>query len=361
LAEQTLIQNGAKISDVQRLCDVHSALFHGATRQEQIAKAESAVMASLNERSVKALEEGHPVSVFMKENEEIQKRIDAVRNGEENAVHALRTVTVHYAAKGDLLYPLLNRKYGYSGPSDVMWGVDDEIRDELKVLDESSSFPDYQMRLEKATDRAEEMIYKENNILYPLCLQQFSEDEWMQIYYEMVNYPSDLRSSVPVWKEAEERREALKIVGGRTSESTDIDSGKNNASDISLGSGHMNPEQIAAVLNTIPMELSFVDENNINRYFNAGEKLFKRPDMAIDRDVFSCHPPKVEMMVREIISSFREGKRDSVDVWMNKGGEPVLVRYMAVRNEKKEYLGTLECVQKMTFAKEHFEGGKTDA
>jgi len=99
LAEQTLIQNGAKISDVQRLCDVHSALFHGATREEQIANAESAVMASLNERSVKALEEGHPVSVFMKENEEIQKRIDAVRNGEENAVHALRTVTVHYAAK----------------------------------------------------------------------------------------------------------------------------------------------------------------------------------------------------------------------------------------------------------------------
>ena len=61
---------------------------------------------------------------------------------------------------------------------------------------------------------------------------------------------------------------------------------------VTLGSGHMTPEQIAAVLNTIPMELSFIDENNINRYFNDGEKLFKRPDMAIDRDVFSCHPPK---------------------------------------------------------------------
>ena len=123
---------------------------------------------------------------------------------------------------------------------------------------------------------------------------------------------------------------------------------------IPLGSGSLTPEQMEGVLNTIPMELSFVDEDDINRFFNDGDKLFKRPDMAIGRDVYACHPPRYEAMVRQIIGDFRAGTRDHVDVWMDKGGEPVLVRYMAVKNNDGKYIGTLECVQKMKFAEEHF-------
>jgi len=214
----------------------------------------------------------------------------------------------------------------------------------------------------------------------------------MRIYYEMPAYETCMADGYPVWDAAEAKREDLKTVGGKLARETASAGGfdaaaaggagaagsfdaaeyagaagsfyaaeyagaavKNAAENyVTLGSGHMTPEQIAAVLNTIPMELSFIDENNINRYFNDGEKLFKRPDMAIDRDVFSCHPPKVEVMVRQIIDSFRSGAENSVDVWMNKGGQPVLVRYMAVRDDSGKFLGTLECVQKMKFAEDHF-------
>ncbi len=380
-AEQELIQGGAKISDVQRLCDVHSALFHGATREEQIENAEAAVMDSLNKKdSEKETEQnfaaisGHPVNIFMAENEKINSLIEAVKaaldkdtdiSGLVKKARALRSAVSHYAKKGDLIYPLLNRTYGYSGPANVMWGVDDEIRDELKSLTEAAeSLSDFRDQLEKVVVRAEEMIYKENNILYPLCIQNFSDEDWMRIYYELSSYDTLLTDGYPVWEEAEKRRAELKTIGGKTAGQEEATDKKPAAKEtianetgsdmITLGSGHMTPEQILAVLDTIPMEITFVDEGNINRFFNDGEKLFKRPDMAIDREVFSCHPPKYEAMVRKILDSFRTGERDHVDVWMTKGGEPVLVKYMAVKDSEGKYLGTLECVQNMRPAKEHF-------
>ena len=78
--------------------------------------------------------------------------------------------------------------------------------------------------------------------------------------------------------------------------------------------GHMNLEQLTALLNTIPMEITFVDADSINRFFNEGPKVFKRPGMAIDREVFSCHPPKIEPMVRQIIDDFRNNRRDEMPI-----------------------------------------------
>ena len=126
--------------------------------------------------------------------------------------------------------------------------------------------------------------------------------------------------------------------------------------EIVMPGGHMTVSQLTALLNTIPMEITFVDEENKNRYFNEGPKDFKRPGMAIGREVFSCHPPKVEEKVRRIISQFQEGTLDELPIWMEKNGKQVLVKYMAVRDKDKNYIGTLELVQDMEFAKEHFLG-----
>ena len=124
--------------------------------------------------------------------------------------------------------------------------------------------------------------------------------------------------------------------------------------EIIMPGGHLTVAQLTAMLNTIPMEITFVDEDNINRFFNEGPKDFKRPGMAIDREVFSCHPPKVEQQVRHIIGEFRKGTLDKVPIWMEKNGKTMLVTYMAVRDATGTYLGTIELVQDMGFAKEHF-------
>ena len=157
-----------------------------------------------------------------------------------------------------------------------------------------------------------------------------------------------------VWPEAEEYEKTM-FDKKPEDEAVENATSSSNNDEIVMPGGHVTLEQLTALLNTIPVEITFVDENNINRYFNEGPKLFKRPSMAIDREVFSCHPPKIEPMVRTIIEDFRNGVRDEFPVWVEKQGKTMLVKYMAVRDKDGKYLGTAEFVQEMDFAKEHFQ------
>ena len=489
-AEQGLMESGMPLSKVQKLCDVHSALFHGDTREEKIEKA---VQASLKNQAGKEEKNyinksveaesliqipGHPLSTFTKENEALGQYLENTKERWESLVESLsgkaggknkaekakgaqgaegaqetpdweallaafseelaklRSFTVHYAKKGDLLYPLLKVKYDISGPSQVMWTVDDEIRDTLGELNRELSEKSKGVRALKYTgedlddeeeeyirskaeiaesilnsfflknylavrNRMEEMIYKEENILFPMCALQFQKEEWIQIYFDSKDYDACFSVENASWKEAEEtgntpekwravegageaerekdRKETSKEHIGdvhnaelpqgagkmledllRRVESLEGKSGNSRESssardgEIIMPGGHLKKNELIAMLNTLPVEITFVDKDNINRFFNEGPKVFKRPQMAIDREVFSCHPPKVEPMVRMIIGNFRDGKEDEVPIWMEKGGKPFLVRYMAVRDKEQNYVGTLEAVTDMTEVKEHF-------
>ena len=499
-AEQGLMESGMPLSKVQKLCDVHSALFHGDTREEKIANAERAVQASLKNQAGKEEKNyinksveaesliqipGHPLSTFTKENEALGQYLENTKERWESLVESfsgkaggknkaektekaekiegaegvqgaqgepdweallavfseelakLRSFTVHYAKKGDLLYPLLKVKYDISGPSQVMWTVDDEIRDTLGELkreltekskgvralkntgedldDEEEEYSRSKAEIAESIlnsfflknylavrNRMEEMIYKEENILFPMCALQFQKEEWIQIYFDSKDYEACFSVENASWKEAEEagntpekwrvaetvgeseREKSGKEVSEEHSgdfhnaalpqgagkmledllrrvESLEGKSGNRggespSASDgeIIMPGGHLKKNELIAMLNTLPVEITFVDKDNINRFFNEGPKVFKRPQMAIDREVFSCHPPKVEPMVRMIIGNFRDGKEDEVPIWMEKGGKPFLVRYMAVRDKEQNYVGTLEAVTDMTEVKEHF-------
>ncbi|MEE8807835.1 MAG: DUF438 domain-containing protein [Lactimicrobium sp.] len=347
-AEQELIKEGTPLNQVQKLCDVHSALFHGATREEQIANAEKAVQASVAgagmDRKAKAaaLEAvvGHPLYTFTKENEALSALLDAYdKSHDALLLPKIREVSIHYAKKGDLLYPHLKVRYGVTGPSDVMWTVDDEIRDELGALARNDNHDAaWQQRLDAVLTRVREMIFKEQNILFPIAAEKFTEADWAAVYQGSKDYDMCFGVANEIWLPGEQKAAEKEGKDG----------------DIQLAGGHMSAAQLSAMLNTMPLEISFVDADNINRYFNEGHKLFKRPAMAIDREVFTCHPPKVEPMVRAIINDFRSGAQDKVNVWMNKNGRSVLVSYMAVRDHDGNYIGALELVQDMEFAKEHF-------
>ena len=458
-AEQGLMESGMPLSKVQKLCDVHSALFHGSTREEKIANAERAVQASLKNAGGKAEGKnyiqksaeaealiqipGHPLSTFTKENEALRKflqesqagweellsLLSGEKDGEKGRQEAhgapewgnllstfseelakLRSFIVHYAKKGDLLYPLLKVKYDVAGPSQVMWTVDDEIRDSLGELrrelvekskgerrigntGEEADYEDEDKAADKedvaknilnsyflkkylaVRNRMEEMIYKEENILFPMCAMQFQKEEWIQIYFDSKDYEPCFSVLHTEWKEAEESRiskepgrevgkepgntledllRRVEALEGKAKQSVSEFSDSLADGEIVMPGGHLKKQELIAMLNTIPVEITFVDKDNINRFFNEGPKVFKRPQMAIDREVFSCHPPKVEPMVRTIIGNFREGKEEEVPIWMEKGGKPFLVRYMAVRDREKNYVGTLEAVTDMTEVKEYF-------
>ena len=424
-AEEAILAEGTPITEVQKLCDVHSALFHGTTDYSN-KHEKSAALSQVK---------GHPLQTFTRENEALTKLIDRMkellhdtdertgsgsRQADEKQTDTgnlpvdekqadtgslpqiaaqllkIREVAVHYAKKGDLLYPHLNARYGIAGPSAVMWTADDEIRDELGALckalqkgreaaeqrateskgretagqNATGSFQSSQWdvkwleRLQKVLLRVEEMIYKENHILFPNCAVNFTEEDWMGIYRDAKDYADCLDVHGEVWEEAEnwlrKEKEAKKTVFKGTKDSQasegEEDRAGSNFSDgvIHMPGGHMTIRQLTALLNTIPLEISFIDAEDRNCYFNEGPKVFKRAQMALGRSVYTCHPPKVETMVRRIIGEFREGTLDKVPVWMDKGGRTMLVTYMAVRDESGEYMGTMELVQDMEFAKEHF-------
>ena len=355
-AEQGLMREGTPLAEVQQLCDLHSALFHGSTIHEQMdaehAKVEAVLEAQEKSQSVVTLVEtvGHPLNRLTEENKALDALIEAFKVKVANKtatvddVNEVRQVSIHYAKKGDLLYPHLKIAYDISGPSMVMWTVDGDIRDGFGRLARAKSIDDaWYEEFDGLLTRAQEMIYKEQNILFPICAENFSAEEWYQIYKDTEQYEEIFGVERVAWAEAES---ALAAKAAPTS-------GDSNT--IALIGGSLTLEQLDAMLNTMPMEITFVDHVDINRYFNDGEKVFKRPTTAIGRDVFSCHPPKVEPIVRGIIESFRNGERDNVAVWLEKVGRPFYVNYMAVRDQNNNYLGTLELVQDMQFAKEHFE------
>ena len=354
-AEQGLMREGTPLAEVQQLCDLHSALFHGSTIHEQMdaehAKVEAVLEAQEKSQSVVTLVEtvGHPLNRLTEENKALDALIEATKvkvaskTATVDDVNEVRQVSIHYAKKGDLLYPHLKVAYDISGPSLVMWTVDGDIRDGFGRLARAESIDDaWYEEFDGLLTRAQEMIYKEQNILFPICAENFSTEEWYQIYKDTEQYEEIFGVERVAWTEAES---ALAAKAAPTS-------GDSNT--IALIGGSLTLEQLDAMLNTMPMEITFVDHVDVNRYFNDGEKVFKRPTTAIGRDVFSCHPPKVEPIVRGIIESFRNGERDNVAVWLEKVGRPFYVNYMAVRDQNNNYLGTLELVQDMQFAKEYF-------
>lgn len=355
-AEQGLMREGTPLAEVQQLCDLHSALFHGSTIHEQMesehAKVEAVLEAQEKSKSVVSLVEtvGHPLNRLTEENKALDALIEAtkVKVADKTAtvddVNEVRQVSIHYAKKGDLLYPHLKVAYDISGPSMVMWTVDDDIRDGFGRLARTKSIDDaWYEEFDGLLTRAQEMIYKEQNILFPICAENFSTEEWYQIYKDTEQYEEIFGVERVAWAEAE---------AALATQTTNA-SGDDNT--IALIGGSLTVDQLNAMLNTMPMEVTFVDHEDINRYFNDGEKVFKRPTTAIGRDVFSCHPPKIEPIVRGIIDSFRKGERDNVAVWLEKVGRPFYVNYMAVRDQNNNYLGTLELVQDMQFAKDHFK------
>ena len=356
-AEQGLMKDGVPLEEVQQLCDLHSALFHGSTIHEQMeaehAKVEAALKSQDKSGSLATLfaTPGHPLALMTAENKALDallretKEKLAAGSVSDQDLAAIRQLSTHYEKKGDLLYPNLKVKYDISGPSMVMWTVDDDIRDQLGKLAKRKDHDKAWLEdLDGVLTRAQEMIYKEQNILFPICSENFSQEDWHAIYQDSKAYESIFGLPAPRWPEADK---ALAV-----SPTVKLDVPK---ADIVLGGGQFTVAQLEAMLNTMPMEVTFVDADDTNRYFNEGEeKIFKRPLTALGRKVFDCHPPKIQPIVQNIVDALRKGERDNVSVWLEKRNRPVYVSYIAVRDKDKNYIGVLELVQDMTFARDHF-------
>lgn len=324
-AEQALLSEGMDKDEVRKLCDVHSSLFHGMTENENIKKTY----------------ENDVLKYFSNENNNINKALEtynalAVEEKFAESKVLKKLLNSHYRKKGDLIYPLLKSKYNKPGPSEVMWGVDYEI---LRNISKAIKKKDLDL-LENTLARAEEMTYKEENILFPLLEENLSNEDYSNIYNDLSEYDHDINNNqIKTYNEASKQKD------------------ENTKGYIYFSKGRLRVDQLEALLDTMNIEITFVDEEDINSYYNNhnGDKVFKRPKSSLGRDVYSCHPPQAERKVRKIISDLKSGARDKVVVIRDIGGSDYTVTYYGVWDKNGNYKGILETVQNMDFYKSYLK------
>jgi len=343
--EQQLIAEGMPVKEIQAMCDLHSQVTRDVLVQLEPAP----------------LEPGHPIDTFRRENQalrgvlaRIKQALGAARAAADEAAAAqpllelrqafndLMDIDKHYQRKEHLLFSCLER-HGITGPSKVMWGKDDEIRDLLKEVGRAFRdrvpLPELAKRTEAAVAAVEEMIYKEEQILFPVCLKNFTADEWAEIWASSPRYG---------WCLVEPRE------GYRPRESAQAETvGQAGRGGVQLPTGYLNIEQLLGIFSTLPVDLTFVDENDRVAFFSEGpDRVFARSGAVIGRKVQHCHPPRSVEVVDRILSDFREGRQNVAEFWINFQGRFVHIRYFAVRDANGKYLGTLEVTQDITKIRE---------
>lgn len=351
--EQELIEEGMPREEIQRLCDVHLALFRESLEKE-------ATLAPA----------GHPIHILMEEHalllgfaDELRDLADRMRGrkdllGEEterldHIAQHFRDSQSHYLREENVLFPFLE-KHGIKEPPAIMWMEHDRIRgiekDLYGLIDRHQEMAsgDLVRQLGEVARSLADMLSshfsKENSILFPTALKVISDNEWQDIghQFDELGYcpftPETPRMSIA---EAEAAVSPHGIEGI-----------------IPFATGGLSEEQIRALLDTLPVDITFVDRNDTVRYFNQSkERIFPRTRAVIGRKVQQCHPQKSVHVVNQILEDFKRGARDVAEFWINLGGRLISIRYSPVRNEKGDYLGCLEVTQDITDIKK-IEGEK---
>lgn len=338
--EQKLMEEGMPETEIKRLCDVHVEVFKEALGAQEAPSAPP----------------GHPLHTFMKENRAVEGIVHEIKGIMEKLcdtpdkevfrqhrkdmgglIERLSDINLHYLRKENQLFPVLE-KHGISGPSEVMWAIHDDIRQTLKYA--RAQITELQVPLVYGTlkyllQSINDMVYKEEHILFPMAMEMLAEADWIKVRQgeEEVGY---------AWVEPEKGwlpgAEAPAEAGAA------VEPGA-----VDLSTGRLTREQVDLLLTHLPVDISYVDENDELVYYSATkERIFPRSPGVIGRKVQKCHPPKSFHVVQKILDEFRAGKKDVADFWIQMKGKFIHIRYFAVRDSGGRYRGTLEVSQDVT-------------
>jgi len=326
--EQSLLEDGVPAEEIKKFCNVHALLFQ-KDLEKSMADPESP---------------DHPVALFKAENAEIKRRVDsakvllpALKEGKggdwvRTIIEELRAVLKHYERKEQLLFPYLE-KAGFYGPSKVMWGKHDEVRGLFKkVL--AAGPEEFPAAASALLEELDGMIFKEENILFPTALEKLKPADWGEIFRESA------QSGYIFIEPPAAAAEALDIAQNTASLSGAV---------VNLPSGNLSLQDLTALLNALPVDLTFVDADDTVRYFSEGkDRVFLRVRSIIGRKVQNCHPPQSLGAVEKILNGFRDGSKSSEEFWINMKGRVIHIRYFALRSPEGKYLGSLEVTQDIT-------------
>ncbi|MFW6309514.1 MAG: DUF438 domain-containing protein, partial [Prolixibacteraceae bacterium] len=310
----------------------------------------------------KTVPDGHPIDVMIHENMALKKvaqeamaelatlpntkeeNLDTIKNRLKGRYNQLMDADKHYQRKEYLLFPYLEQA-GITGPPKVMWGKHDEIREQLKGSLDILNTEDVSkeelvasgdMVMRPAAKGVAEMVTKEEEILFPMLMDTLTESDWYEVQKQSLEIGYCLYDPPVEWKP-----EGV--------ESETVDEAQQEAGQIQLPSGKLTAEELMAILNTGPFDMTFVDKNDKVKYFTQGEeRIFQRNRAILNRDVRHCHPPASAHIVDKILEDFKSGKESRAPFWIQLNGRFIHIEYFALKNSKGEYLGTLEVSQDLT-------------
>lgn len=370
--------SGVTFEDVMKLCNVHANLFKGVIKNVEVEDSEHP---------------GHPVQVFKQENLALRAAIirvrrildnytkldegetkEAVLKGLLRQLQLLGKFDIHYKRKEELMFPIME-KYGHDAPPKVMWGVDDEIRDLFKLAkEEAEKLPNAEIavvkeKFEVFVKEFEEMIFKEESILLMILLEAFTQDDWLSIAKDSDTYGYAIIRPQEEWIPHRENFENTTTIEATQSEMTKViqtpegeftitykpkevkEKTFNRDTPQKIGNGYLSLNQMDLILNHLPMEITFVNKEEIFQYYNnhcsEEEMIFKRTPGQVGRNVELCHPPKYLEKVKTIMKNLRSRKKDKYEMWFKSEsrGKFVHVTYAGVYDENGEFQGVLEYVQ----------------
>ena len=354
--EQSLIREGLPVEEIQNLCDIHVSLFREG----------------LDKQPTPDLMPGHPVYTFRAENELANLVLNEVKaaivNFKINPSVEVRTTLSeklkklmefekHYARKEHYLFPYLE-KYQFTGPSSVMWGIQDDIRKGWRSMwtilqssapSTSSLAADLDKIFSPLENAIREMFYKEERILFPAALERLTQKDWEDIFDQEAEIGFAYVTRVDQWRtkavtqSAQDKIELDQTQKGKEKQMTPVP----------LKTGALSPEQLNMMLTSLPVDIAYVDENDtVLFYSETKDRIFRRTPAVIGRKVQNCHPPASVDKVVRILEDFRAGKRDKAEFWIQMGGKFIYISYYAIRDAQGAYRGTLEVTQDLTHLRE---------
>ncbi len=247
---------------------------------------------------------------------------------------SLETFVKHYTIKENVLFPILEQTWPDYRCLQIMWSFHDDIRRNIKnIINElENGITDFKIFNRWVGDVFFNMLtikFREEKILFPYILSTIEEEHLSKMNIDgfEIGYPYIQPQKTP-------------DVVIKT---------KQNTCDMDLGTGSLTVDQVRLVFNHLPVDITYVDENDKVQYFSTPKKrIFPRTTAIIGREVNNCHPPESVHVVEKIVQSFKNGEKDKADFWINMNNETILIQYFAVRDNKQNYKGVIEVSQEIT-------------
>lgn len=306
------------------------------------------------------LPEGHPIWIYFQEKEIINSLLEEIKAVNPlvdlpkytNIFHQLLTIEKRFARKENQLFPFLEKK-GWVGPSQGMWSFHDTLREQFRLIQQNiktGNGEKIKTNTPFLTEGISRLMGVEEDVLFPNALEILTKNDWIEMRKGEEEIGWMLAEIPPSFPKVEY------IHPSQDFTQRDLSFSLENTSH--YDEGYMTVEQVNLLFKTMPLDLTYVDENDKVIFYNRGEeRVFPRSAGIIGREVKFCHPPKSVGTVLKILDEFRKGTQNESSFWINYKDRLIYIRYFAVRDAQKNYKGVIEMSQDITDIKK-IEGEK---